>query len=70
MFAELDSLDAAVALAGLQSGRAGLNTLAMHTLTDADLLTLLREQEADARRSAVTNHAVIAELEARGTARE
>ena len=31
---------------------------------------MLREQEADARRSAVTNHAVIAELEARGTARE
>ena len=31
---------------------------------------MLREQEADARRSAVTSHAVIAELEARGTARE
>jgi hypothetical protein len=70
MFADVESVDAAAALAGLHAGRAALNSLALHTLTDDDLLTVLREQEADARRSAVTSHAVIAELEARGTAGE
>ena len=70
MFAEVESADTAAALAGLHAGRAALNSLPLHTLTDADLLAILREQEADARRSAVTSHAVIAELEARGTARE
>ena len=70
MFAEVESADVAVAFGELHAGRARLNSLPLHTLTDADLLTVLREQEADARRSAVTSHAVIAELEARGTARE
>jgi hypothetical protein len=70
MFAEVESAGAAAALAGLHAGRAALNSVPLHSLSDADLLAVLREQEADARRSAVTNHAVIAELEARGTARE
>jgi Domain of unknown function (DUF222) len=70
MFAEVESTEAAAALAGLHAGRAALNSLPLHTLSEDDLLTVLREQEADARRSAVTSHAVIAELEARGTARE
>jgi hypothetical protein len=70
MFAGVESEVAASALAGLHSARAGLNALPLHALTDADLLAVLREQEVDARRSAVTSHALIAELEARGTARE
>jgi hypothetical protein len=70
MFAEVESSEAAAVLAGLHAARAALNALPLHCLSDADLLAVLREQEADTRRSAVTNHAVIAELEARGTARE
>ena len=70
MFADVELGEAAAALAGLHTARDALNNLPLHTLSDADLLAVLREQEVDARRSAVTNHAVIAELEARGTARE
>ncbi|MDT4961090.1 MAG: hypothetical protein QOF87_737, partial [Pseudonocardiales bacterium] len=70
MFAEWDSVEAAAAVAGLHAGRAALNALAVPTLTDADLLTLLREQEAAARAAVASQHAVIAELDSRGTARE
>ncbi|HEY8827919.1 MAG TPA: DUF222 domain-containing protein [Jatrophihabitantaceae bacterium] len=57
-------------LARLRAARADVLALPLTRLTDDDLLGVLRELETDARRSVVADHALIAQLESRGTAHE
>ena len=70
MFDSVDLAGAAAAVAQLQAAVDELITVGLASLTGEAVLAVTRAVEAQKRRLATADHALIAEIESRGSARE
>jgi len=70
MFGSAGETSPTAVVARLSGSVDELQTLQLTSLSDDDLLALLRDLETEKRRLAVADHLLVAEIDSRGTARE